>query len=112
MWGRRKAGSGDRADDACAFHDYIQDIKKSGTWEGYLECYAAAAALKRPLYMVDDGGEITLFPFDGPKSAHPIALFFNGAGHYEALTGPSSMWGQLQAYPQRHQAQRKKIGWG
>ena len=107
LWDRHKAGSGSPAQDDYTFQDYLSEIKIAGTWHGYLECYTAASALKRPVYLLDDSGEVTPFPYDGPKSQHSIALYYDGSGHFETLKGPQSMWDQLMLYSQKHQVQKR-----
>eukprot|EP00438_Fugacium_kawagutii_P011660 Skav217248 [mRNA] locus=scaffold110:333276:335795:- [translate_table: standard] len=106
LWDRHRAGTDSPAPDEYTFQDYLSDIKRAGTWGGYLGCYAAASALKRTVYLVDDTGEVAAFPFEGPKSQHPIALYYIGS-HFETLTGPPGMWDQLMLYSQKHQVQRK-----
>ena len=71
------------------FETYLTQVSQVGAWAGNLEVAAAAATMDTPIVAVHDKGQV--FQFNSEGSRKDLFLYYQSAGHYEALqTMPES----------------------
>eukprot|EP00435_Cladocopium_sp_Y103_P043026 s1688_g12.t1 len=65
------------------FSKYIDLVGQVGAWGGNLEIAAAAATMDTPICIIHEQGQV--YQYNAEGSRKDIFLYFQAAGHYEAL---------------------------